>query len=101
MYTYTIFMLPCVTNVQLIKYDSDISCGSVNVVCFQDGMYECILCACCSTSCPSYWWNQDKYLGPAVIMQAYRSVTPHLNIFRGLYKSWMPLEKKGIREIKE
>ena len=39
---------------------------------FQDGMYECILCACCSTSCPSYWWNQDKYLGPAVIMQAYR-----------------------------
>jgi succinate dehydrogenase (ubiquinone) iron-sulfur subunit len=37
-----------------------------------DGMYECILCACCSTSCPSYWWNGDKYLGPAVIMQAYR-----------------------------
>jgi len=37
-----------------------------------DGMYECILCACCSTSCPSYWWNSDKYLGPAVIMQAYR-----------------------------
>jgi succinate dehydrogenase (ubiquinone) iron-sulfur subunit len=30
-----------------------------------DGMYECILCACCSTSCPSYWWAQDKYLGPA------------------------------------
>jgi succinate dehydrogenase (ubiquinone) iron-sulfur subunit len=30
-----------------------------------DGMYECILCACCSTSCPSYWWNPDKYLGPA------------------------------------
>jgi len=37
-----------------------------------DGMYECILCACCSTSCPSYWWNSDKYLGPAVLMQAYR-----------------------------
>jgi succinate dehydrogenase (ubiquinone) iron-sulfur subunit len=37
-----------------------------------DGMYECILCACCSTSCPSYWWNGDKYLGPAVLMQAYR-----------------------------
>jgi len=37
-----------------------------------DGMYECILCACCSTSCPSYWWNQDQYLGPAVLMQAYR-----------------------------
>jgi len=37
-----------------------------------DGMYECILCACCSTSCPSYWWNADHYLGPAVLMQAYR-----------------------------
>jgi succinate dehydrogenase (ubiquinone) iron-sulfur subunit len=37
-----------------------------------DGMYECILCACCSTSCPSYWWSADKYLGPAVLMQAYR-----------------------------
>ena len=37
-----------------------------------DGMYECILCACCSTSCPSYWWNSDKYLGPAVLMQAYK-----------------------------
>uniref|UniRef100_A0A2P1H677 Succinate dehydrogenase [ubiquinone] iron-sulfur subunit, mitochondrial n=1 Tax=Diplodon chilensis TaxID=149536 RepID=A0A2P1H677_9BIVA len=36
-----------------------------------DGLYECILCACCSTSCPSYWWNSDKYLGPAVLMQAY------------------------------
>lgn len=35
----------------------------------QDGLYECILCACCSTSCPSYWWNGDKYLGPAVLMQ--------------------------------
>jgi succinate dehydrogenase/fumarate reductase iron-sulfur protein len=37
-----------------------------------DGMYECILCACCSTSCPSYWWNGDKYLGPAVLLAAYR-----------------------------
>ena len=38
-----------------------------------DGMYECILCACCSTSCPSYWWNGEAgYLGPAVLMQAYR-----------------------------
>lgn len=37
-----------------------------------DGMYECILCACCSTSCPSYWWNSDKYLGPAALMQARR-----------------------------
>lgn len=40
-----------------------------------DGMYECILCACCSTSCPSYWWNSDKYLGPAVLMQAFRWIT--------------------------
>jgi succinate dehydrogenase / fumarate reductase iron-sulfur subunit len=39
-----------------------------------DGLYECILCACCSTSCPSYWWNQDKYLGPAALLQAYRWV---------------------------
>ena len=37
-----------------------------------DGLYECILCFCCSTSCPSYWWNSDKYLGPAVLLQAYR-----------------------------
>ena len=37
-----------------------------------DGLYECILCACCSTSCPSYWWNGDKYLGPATLLQAAR-----------------------------
>jgi succinate dehydrogenase / fumarate reductase, iron-sulfur subunit len=37
-----------------------------------DGHYECILCACCSTSCPSYWWNGDKYLGPAALLQAHR-----------------------------
>jgi succinate dehydrogenase / fumarate reductase iron-sulfur subunit len=37
-----------------------------------DGLYECILCACCSTSCPSYWWNGDKYLGPATLLHAYR-----------------------------
>ena len=40
-----------------------------------DGLYECILCACCSTSCPSYWWNSDKYLGPAALLQAYRWLT--------------------------
>ena len=34
-----------------------------------DGLYECVLCACCSTSCPSYWWHPDRYLGPAVLMQ--------------------------------
>ena len=37
-----------------------------------DGLYECILCACCSTSCPSYWWNGERFLGPAVLLQAYR-----------------------------
>jgi succinate dehydrogenase / fumarate reductase iron-sulfur subunit len=37
-----------------------------------DGSYECIMCACCSTSCPSYWWNSDRYLGPATLLQAYR-----------------------------
>lgn len=37
-----------------------------------DGLYECILCACCSTSCPSYWWNSEQYLGPAILLQAYR-----------------------------
>ena len=37
-----------------------------------DGLYECILCACCSTACPSYWWNGEKYLGPAALLQAYR-----------------------------
>jgi succinate dehydrogenase / fumarate reductase, iron-sulfur subunit len=37
-----------------------------------DGLYECILCACCSTSCPSFWWNPDKFIGPAGLLQAYR-----------------------------
>ena len=37
-----------------------------------DGLYECILCACCSTACPSYWWNPEKFLGPAALLQAYR-----------------------------
>jgi succinate dehydrogenase / fumarate reductase iron-sulfur subunit len=37
-----------------------------------DGLYECILCACCSTACPSYWWNSDVFLGPAILLQAYR-----------------------------
>ncbi|MFM0756024.1 MULTISPECIES: succinate dehydrogenase/fumarate reductase iron-sulfur subunit [Paraburkholderia] len=39
-----------------------------------DGLYECILCACCSTACPSYWWNPDKYVGPAGLLQAYRFI---------------------------
>ena len=40
-----------------------------------DGLYECIMCACCSTSCPSYWWSGEKYLGPAVLLQAYRWIS--------------------------
>ncbi len=39
-----------------------------------DGLWECILCACCTTACPSYWWNSERYLGPAVLLQAYRWV---------------------------
>lgn len=40
-----------------------------------DGLYECILCACCSTSCPSFWWNPDKFIGPAGLLAAYRFLT--------------------------
>ena len=39
-----------------------------------DGLYECILCACCTTSCPSFWWNPDKFIGPAGLLQAYRFI---------------------------
>jgi succinate dehydrogenase / fumarate reductase iron-sulfur subunit len=39
-----------------------------------DGLYECILCACCTSSCPSFWWNPDKYVGPAGLLQAYRFI---------------------------
>jgi succinate dehydrogenase / fumarate reductase, iron-sulfur subunit len=45
-----------------------------------NGLYECILCACCSTSCPSYWWNSDKYLGPAALLQAYRWIVDSRDI---------------------
>ena len=45
-----------------------------------DGVYECILCACCSTSCPSYWWNSDRYLGPAALLQAYRWIVDSRDI---------------------
>ena len=48
-----------------------------------DGLYECILCACCSTSCPSYWWNGDRYLGPAVLLQAYRWLADSRDEFTG------------------
>ena len=48
-----------------------------------DGLYECILCACCSTSCPSYWWNSDRYLGPAILLQAYRWIVDSRDEFTG------------------
>ena len=48
-----------------------------------DGLYECILCACCSTSCPSYWWNGDRYLGPAILLQAYRWLVDSRDEFTG------------------
>ena len=40
-----------------------------------DGLYECIMCGCCSTACPSFWWNPDKFLGPAALLQAYRFIS--------------------------
>ncbi len=48
-----------------------------------DGLYECILCACCSTSCPSYWWNGDRYLGPAILLQAYRWIVDSRDDYTG------------------
>jgi succinate dehydrogenase / fumarate reductase, iron-sulfur subunit len=48
-----------------------------------DGLYECILCACCSTSCPSYWWNSERYLGPAILLQAYRWIVDSRDEFTG------------------
>ncbi len=48
-----------------------------------DGLYECILCACCSAGCPSYWWNSDRYLGPAVLLQAYRWIADSRDEFTG------------------
>jgi succinate dehydrogenase / fumarate reductase iron-sulfur subunit len=48
-----------------------------------DGLYECILCACCSTSCPSYWWNGERYLGPAILLQAYRWIADTRDEFTG------------------
>ena len=48
-----------------------------------DGLYECILCACCSTSCPSYWWNTERFLGPAILLQAYRWINDSRDEFTG------------------
>jgi len=54
-----------------------------------DGMYECILCACCSTSCPSYWWNPEFYLGPAVLQQMYRWVADSRDEFTTERLAWV------------
>merc|ERR1719223_1570237 len=54
-----------------------------------DGMYECILCACCMTSCPSYWWNPEYYLGPAVLMQAYRWIADSRDQFTSERLAWV------------
>jgi succinate dehydrogenase / fumarate reductase iron-sulfur subunit len=48
-----------------------------------DGLWECILCFCCSTSCPSYWWNGDRFLGPAILLQAYRWIADSRDEFTG------------------
>lgn len=48
-----------------------------------DGLWECVLCFCCSTSCPSYWWNGDRYLGPAVLLQAYRWIADSRDEYTG------------------
>ena len=48
-----------------------------------DGLWECVLCASCSTSCPSYWWNSDRYLGPAVLLQAYRFIADSRDEMQG------------------
>ena len=48
-----------------------------------DGLYECILCACCSTACPSFWWNPDKFVGPAGLLQAYRFIADSRDLDTG------------------
>lgn len=59
-----------------------------------DGLYECVLCACCSTSCPSYWWHPDTYLGPAVLLQAYRWIIDSRDQYT---KERLEFVSKGMR----
>ena len=59
-----------------------------------DGLYECILCACCSSSCPSYWWNYNKYLGPAILLQSYRWILDSRDLF---YRKRINLLNNKIR----
>src|SRR5882724_5532759 len=63
-----------------------------------DGLYECILCACCSTACPSYWWNSERYLGPAALLQSYRCHTM-MNCTNTCPKGLNPAQ--AIGEIKQ
>ncbi|KAH0538159.1 succinate dehydrogenase complex, subunit B [Glutinoglossum americanum] len=62
-----------------------------------DGLYECILCACCSTSCPSYWWNSQEYLGPAVLMQSYRWIADSRDEFKEQRKAALDNEMSLYR----
>ncbi|KAG0138564.1 alpha-helical ferredoxin [Tuber indicum] len=62
-----------------------------------DGLYECILCACCSTSCPSYWWNSSDYLGPAVLLQSYRWLADSRDEAKGARKSALENEMSLYR----
>ena len=57
------------------EQEKEVRLGSKDDRAKLDGAYECIMCACCSTSCPSYWWNGDKYLGPAVLSVSYTHLT--------------------------
>ena len=66
-----------------------------------DGLYECILCACCSTSCPSYWWNPEYYLGPAVLQQAYRWVIDSRDENTDARLSWLNDTMKLYRYLKK
>ncbi|KAL7268051.1 succinate dehydrogenase complex, subunit B [Rhizina undulata] len=62
-----------------------------------DGLYECILCACCSTSCPSYWWNSSEYLGPAVLLQSYRWLADSRDQFKAERKAALENEMSLYR----
>ena len=73
----THFYAQCASIEPWLKTDTPVEQGQERLQSVEDrekldGLYECILCACCSTSCPSYWWNGEKYLGPAILLQAYR-----------------------------
>lgn len=62
-----------------------------------DGLYECILCACCSTSCPSYWWNPEEFLGPAALLHACRWISDSRDFARERLQALTEDEKKLYR----